>query len=99
METAIGVVIGGVLTWLVSRWYYKQAGDELRAEAQELQRLTTLILHALHHAGVAQVNWDARGRPKGINITIAVPAGSVTVTAPPASIIQGPAPGQVTLGG
>ena len=79
MATFLGVLVGAAVTWLVSWWYYHRAGEELRKEAQELQRLTTMILQAVQQAGIAQVNWHEDGRPKGINITISPPAGTLTL--------------------
>jgi hypothetical protein len=48
------------------RRYYKKAGDERRAEAQELQRFTNLILRAMENAGWVKVNRDGNGKPLGL---------------------------------
>lgn len=59
----VAVLIGGVITWLVSRRYYKKGGAELAAEAkklqllnEKLQRLTEITLHALEDAGMVKLN-------------------------------------------
>jgi hypothetical protein len=39
IETLVGIVVGGLITWLVSYRYYKKAGDELRHEAESLRKL------------------------------------------------------------
>ena len=59
-------LIGAVVTWLVSRCYYKKAGDELCAETQELRRFTNLILRAMENAGWVQVSRDENGKPLGL---------------------------------
>ena len=66
----IGAAIGGLVTWLVSRHYYKRAGDELRREATELRRLTHLVLHGLENAGLVKLKRDATGRVTGLIIEI-----------------------------
>ena len=65
----IGGATSGVITWLVSRHYYKKAGDELKQEATRLHRLTNLVLHGLENAGIMELVKDASGEPTGIIIT------------------------------
>jgi hypothetical protein len=57
IETLVGIVVGGLITWLVSYRYYKLAGDELRREAEslrnkseELRKLQELTIYALTNA-------------------------------------------------
>lgn len=59
---AIGVFIGGLITWLVSRFYYTKAADELcveagklREETLEIKRLTNIVLRGLENAGILSV--------------------------------------------
>ena len=73
----IGVLIGGVITWRVSLFYYKKAGDELKQEATnlmqeaiEVDRLTNLVLHSLENAGIVELVKDASGKSTGIKINI-----------------------------
>jgi hypothetical protein len=68
----LGVLLGGLITWLVSRHYYKKAGDELylasenlRQEALEINRLTNIVLRGLHNAGIFEVTWQD-GKPIGL---------------------------------
>lgn len=53
-----GVLIGGLITWLVARHYYKKASVELLHEANSLRRLNEIILHAMEDAGVVKLNRD-----------------------------------------
>jgi len=71
----VGAAISGVITWLVSRHYYKKAGDELKQQATRLECLNKLILHGLENADVVELVRDASGKPTGITIK----GGSVLV--------------------
>ena len=75
VSVLIGAAIGGVVTWLVSRHYYKEARDKLMQEAAklmqesiELERLTKLNLHVLENAGIGELVRDASGKPTGLII-------------------------------
>lgn len=58
VSTVLSLFIGGVITWLVARHYYKKAGDELREEARRLREQTQLILTALEQAGLVELQRD-----------------------------------------
>jgi hypothetical protein len=47
----IGTAIGALVTWCVSRYYYKKSGDELRAESDKLRKATHLVLYCQLHPG------------------------------------------------
>lgn len=71
----VGAALSGVITWLVSRHYYKEAGDKLMQEATklmqqavELERLTNLNLHVLENAGIGELVKDASGKSTGLII-------------------------------
>ena len=66
MSTLASILSGAAITWLVSWWYYRRAGNELRAEAAEPRRLTTLILRALEDGGIAKLNRDDAGKIVGL---------------------------------
>ncbi len=68
---ALGALIfGAATTFLVTHVYYVAAGQDLAAEAQELQRLSALTLRALQTAGIATVRWDDHGRPVDVVLEI-----------------------------
>jgi hypothetical protein len=76
IEQAMGVLLGGIITWLVSRYYYKRAANELcqeaaklREETIEIRRLTNIILRGLHNAGICEVKWQD-GNPVGLVIKL-----------------------------
>ena len=58
-----GVLIGSLITWLVSRHYYKRAGDELREEAAFLHKSTNAIIYFLQNPDAEiEVKRDSSGR-------------------------------------
>jgi hypothetical protein len=65
------VMVGGVITWIVSWWYFKRAGDELRAEARELRKLTSLALVVITDPkGKYTLVRDAAGVITGLNVQL-----------------------------
>lgn len=79
----LSTLAGALITWVVSRNYYKRAGDELKAEAARLQRTSELILRWLELRGEdVSVLRDEAGRPAGLSRTIGV-ADALSVGAQP----------------
>ncbi|MES1993261.1 MAG: hypothetical protein V4457_06580 [Pseudomonadota bacterium] len=58
IEMIVSVLVGGVITFFVSRHYYKRAGDDLRLEARSLHKQTQLILVSLEQAGLVVLTRD-----------------------------------------
>jgi uncharacterized membrane protein YccC len=71
VDTLLGIIIGGVITFLTSRWYYHRASEDLRQEAKELRHYLSITLRVLQalpdnkHSFV--INWDEHGRPTGVS--------------------------------
>jgi uncharacterized membrane protein (Fun14 family) len=78
METAVGVLVGALITWFASRYYYKKAGEDLTREAAQLRELNIVTLKYLEKAGVVKVRWDENLEPLDIDIF----APKVTVDTP-----------------
>jgi hypothetical protein len=70
MEAFIETVVGGVITFLVSRYYYKKASEELVKEANELRRLNNLMLRGMDYAGWIELQRDKEGNIIGFRQTI-----------------------------
>lgn len=80
VSTAIGIIIGGFITWLFSWIYYKKAGEELQDKALELknetQELKTLMtklgkfLDFANKGREANLNYDERGNIVGYTVKI-----------------------------
>ena len=64
IATIVSILIGAAITWLVSWYYYKRAGDGLKAEAEKLQRTNEMILRWLEVDGNnIKIIRDADGKP------------------------------------
>ena len=69
--TIIALLVGGLITWLVTWLYYQRASEDLRAESTELRKETELVRHYvdalityLTEAGqIEQPSRDSTGRP------------------------------------
>jgi peptidoglycan biosynthesis protein MviN/MurJ (putative lipid II flippase) len=49
ISTAIGVIFGGIITWIVAWYYYMKAGKELLEESKILKQTSDLILYKLQY--------------------------------------------------
>ena len=76
METFLGIVLGGLITFLASWFFYRRASEDLRQEADELRHylgITLRVLQALSGNGHSfSINWDTQGRPIGVSYQVAV---------------------------
>lgn len=64
------ILIGSTVTWFVAGFYYKRAGDELRKEAELLQKATNAIVYFLGHPSAEiEARSDATGRVVGVNVS------------------------------
>ena len=92
-----GILIGGVITALLSRYYYQRASEDLRTEADKLRRETEnvrlyvdALISYLEAVGQIRVTRDAEGRPikaqilrgGGIASAPSVGGGTITTTQP-----------------
>jgi type II secretory pathway component PulJ len=62
----LSMLVGGAITWLVSRSYYLRASEDLTKEANNLRHLTELMLRGMEAAGWVKYNRNAEGKPVGI---------------------------------
>ncbi len=62
--TACGLISGATVA-LASHWL---AGRGLRRQAGELRRLNVLLLGALRESGLAELRFDGRGSPTGVQL-------------------------------
>lgn len=63
--SAAGCVFGALVTWAVSRYYYKKAGDELKNETALVRNETQLILDAFEQADLIELRKE-NGKIVGI---------------------------------
>jgi hypothetical protein len=67
---AIGNLIGGIITYLVSRHYYVRPASSLRREAEELKQQTQLIMRGLQEGLDIELNQDEQGNIIGVGIKL-----------------------------
>ncbi len=68
VSTLISLAVGGLITFLVTRWYYDRASGDLEREAGELKDYTVMLLNYLDDAGVIAVERDAQGSPVRVRV-------------------------------
>jgi len=59
--TVFSIIIGGIITWLCSWWYYFKAGKDLAKTAKELR----ILINALEEKGLILTNRDKYNNPNG----------------------------------
>ena len=78
--TLISIAVGGLITFLVTRWYYARASGDLEREAGELKDYTVMLINYLDDAGVIEVERDAQGNPIRVRVIKREIADSVDVS-------------------
>jgi len=69
-------MIGGLITWFASRYYYLRSGKELKEEASKIRSLNTMILESLEQASLAEIARDKSGNIIGLKRLIIHPSSS-----------------------
>jgi hypothetical protein len=75
----MGVLVGAAISAGFSWYYYQQASNDLKVEAEELREATERVLRILQTTsggGKARPIWDERGRSKGVAHEIGIGASS-----------------------
>jgi hypothetical protein len=68
VEYILAIIIGGVITLLISRWYYIKASEDLRLESAALRSKVDIVLRALEEYGIVKLVRDKSGEITGITI-------------------------------
>ena len=72
ITTLVSLLVGGAITWAVSRSYYQKASADLVREAARLREQTNLMLWALwEYSGTGSVKYNTdpeTGEPKGLSV-------------------------------
>jgi hypothetical protein len=76
----IAIAVGGLITFLVTRWYYERASADLEREASELKDYTVMLINYLDDARVIEVERDAHGDPVRVRVIRHEIADSVGVS-------------------
>lgn len=69
-----GVIIGGLITWLVSKQYYSRASKELKVATNEINDMSNFIVHILEQNDNKhwEIKRDDQGKIIGLNITLTI---------------------------
>lgn len=62
-----GIILGGIITWGVSKRYYEKASKDLKSETEGLRKLTLLILDGMEIGGLVEIARDRNGNILGYN--------------------------------
>jgi hypothetical protein len=71
-----GLVSGALVSWV----FYRLSGRDLAREAEDLRKLNIMTVKALVEAGIADVNFDAGGKPIGLRYRLHVDAGELKLS-------------------
>lgn len=88
VDTLIGALVGGSLSFLATWWFYRRAAEDLRVQtyrlrkqsdrlgkqSNQLRKLNVLALRGLEEAGLVEFNRDEEGNPAGLRVTRTVTA-------------------------
>jgi hypothetical protein len=66
--TLFSIAVGGVVAFLVARWYYERATGNLEREASELKDYTVMLVDYLDDAGKIDVERDEHGGPVRVRV-------------------------------
>ena len=86
------LILGSIVTLLVTKAYYVRASQDLIKEAEELRRLSVLVLHAMEDAGLASLNRDNSGRVVGLVISASAHEVAHASASAEAEVIRGSHP-------
>jgi hypothetical protein len=79
-NTTISMIVGGVISALISWFFYWLSGRGFATQVQLLRDLNELQLRALEEAGLVRVNRDALGHPIGLVLQGAATMESAAAT-------------------
>ena len=66
--TVISIAVAGVVTFLLTRWYYERAFGDLEREASELRDYTVTLINYFDDARMIDVERDAHGKPVRVRV-------------------------------
>ena len=70
INSLISMLIGAFVTWYVARKYYFRSSGHLKSEAEELRRLSNLMLRGMEYAGWVDLNRDNQGNIRGFIVKL-----------------------------
>lgn len=76
VETILGIVIGGLITFFVSWYYYQKSAKELQEESRKLRKTVNSLARWLQYTGLSKDEFifDDEGNITGLVITASATA-------------------------
>jgi len=70
----LAVLVGGLITWLVSKRYYLKASEELADATKKINEMSNIIVHILEQNDNKQweIKRDDQGKIIGLNISLII---------------------------
>ena len=79
--TILGTLLGALIGWGISHFYYLKALDDVKADAEERRRVEELVLRGIESVGNIKYSRDESGKVVGVVIELkASAAASATAT-------------------
>jgi hypothetical protein len=78
--TVISTAVGGVVTFVLTRWYYERASGDLEREASELRDYTVTLINYFDDARMIDVERDAHGKPVRVRVIKRAVTDSVDIS-------------------
>ena len=64
----MGLITGGIISFLITKYYYERAGKDLKKEVGKLRQLNIHVLRSMEEAGLIKWNRDSQGKIIGLDI-------------------------------
>jgi hypothetical protein len=94
MQTLLGILVGGVITWFASWYFYVRSAKDLEQEAAGLRRVSNMLLVSMEHAGWIRLNRDNAGRITGFEQVISPASATVRMEGLTPTVRQQPPEGR-----
>jgi hypothetical protein len=78
--TVMSTAVGGVVTFVLTRWYYERASGDLEREASELRDYTVTLINYFDDARMIDVERDAHGKPVRVRVIKRAVTDSVDIS-------------------
>jgi hypothetical protein len=62
VSTFFGALVGALVTWVVARYYYRQAAKDLAEEAAKFRQILDGTVESFEQSGWVRLNRDVQGR-------------------------------------
>lgn len=86
-----GTLLGAVIGWVISAYYYQKSLDDAKVSALERERVDQLLLKGIESVGTIKYARDANGNIRGVSIELRADATASTSGSASLSVTNGSA--------